>query len=312
MGNYAPLRYLRADEVPRRSGDIVFRSARLAHGLVFAISLLVTLGLWLSPVTILDSPEAKRVPIFIPYLMSFFSALFAFVGWRASRAAWRPSNWIVRVASDGLYVKFRSYLNDNMSARDPVVVFIPKAEIGSLRAHHEKTRRPDDEGAGEIVVPRRYLEIELRDPGDIPELAEHLARARARREPGFAGTKMKFNHYPVRAFATGVVRIDWAGPDVSVRPRLPRALAVLGRHYRVATPAESEERPAAELVPEEQEDRLIAMVERGEKIAAVKLARRLYGYDLTEAVAFVEGLGGASASAAPRTEAVSGGSRTPA
>ncbi len=91
-------------------------------------------------------------------------------------------------------------------------------------------------------MPRRYLEIELRDPGDIPTLAEHLARERARREPGFAGMKIKFNHHPIRALATGVVRIHWAGPDASVRPRLPRALAVLGRRYRVETPAESEER----------------------------------------------------------------------
>jgi hypothetical protein len=292
MACYTPLRFLRAGEVPRRAGDAVFRSARLANGLVFAISLSVTLALLASPLFFPAIPDLRGMPSFIPYIAALFTGFFAYIGWRAFRAGLRSSNWILRAASEGLYVKFRSYMNDTLSQDDPVVVFIPKAEVRALRAHREKTRRPDsgDGGSGEIVVPRRYLEIELRDPADISEVAEHLARERARREPGFAGTKMKLNHYPVRTLPQGVVRIDWAGPDASVRPRLPRVLKILGWHYQVTTPADSTQRSAAELGPEEQEDRLIEMVECGEMIAAVKLARQLYGYDMTEAVEFVETL----------------------
>ena len=303
MGRYAPLRFLRADQVPRRPGDVVFRQARLANSLVFVISLLLTLGLLLSPILPLSIPGAQPVPVFVPYLAAPFTALFAFVGWRTSRSGFRPSNWIVRSAPEGLYVKFRSYLNHGHSTRDPVVLFVPKAEVASIRAHHEKTRRPVASAGGsdrEEVVRRRYLEIGLRDPRDVAELAEHLARERARWEPGFAGTRMKFQHYPVRALPEGVVRIDWAGPHSSIRPRLSKATAILGRVYRVAGPAESAQRPAADLGPEEQEERLIEMIGRGEKIPAVKLAARLYDLDTTEAVRFVETLRGGPAAADAR------------
>ena len=42
----------------------------------------------------------------------------------------------------------------------------------------------------------------------------------------------------------------------------------------------------------EREGRIIELVESGDTIAAVRLARDVYGYDLTEAKMFVDGLMG--------------------
>jgi hypothetical protein len=40
----------------------------------------------------------------------------------------------------------------------------------------------------------------------------------------------------------------------------------------------------------EQERRLRELDQRGQRIAAVYIATRIYGYDLTDATAFIEGL----------------------
>jgi ribosomal protein L7/L12 len=44
--------------------------------------------------------------------------------------------------------------------------------------------------------------------------------------------------------------------------------------------------------PQEQEARLIELVETGQTIVAIKLARSLYGLNLTDAKTFVDGLSG--------------------
>jgi ribosomal protein L7/L12 len=43
---------------------------------------------------------------------------------------------------------------------------------------------------------------------------------------------------------------------------------------------------------EQQEQRLLQLAQAGQKIAAIKIARELYGYDLTQGRAFVEDLVG--------------------
>jgi hypothetical protein len=75
-----------------------------------------------------------------------------------------------------------------------------------------------------------------------------------------------------------------------LRPRAVQAATILGHAYTIENKAQSEHQSFATASREEQESRLLKFAERGDIMTAVILARRLYGYDLTEARTFVEGL----------------------
>jgi hypothetical protein len=85
------------------------------------------------------------------------------------------------------------------------------------------------------------------------------------------------------------VQVEWGvvpGPDVLVD--------ALRRYTNIALPFEvSHDYANLEgLGREEQEKRLLALVEAGMTLDAVYVARKLYSYDLTQARTFVEGLRG--------------------
>jgi hypothetical protein len=55
-------------------------------------------------------------------------------------ARYQPSNWLVRLNDQGMFLQFRSYLNHHFPAHDLTVVFIPYHEIRSVRLVHERCR----------------------------------------------------------------------------------------------------------------------------------------------------------------------------
>src|SRR5215207_1312548 len=94
-------------------------------------------------------------------------------------ARFRPTNWLVRLGDDGLYVKFRSYLNHHMSGQDPTVVLVPFREIRAARLVRETRDVPNLDRRGGTTRQRRVqVEIDLRQ--DAPEIAEALAAERRR------------------------------------------------------------------------------------------------------------------------------------
>jgi ribosomal protein L7/L12 len=85
-----------------------------------------------------------------------------------------------------------------------------------------------------------------------------------------------------------VIALEWG-----VVPRAPAFLAIMAVH----TPVESAEivrdyTGLGAMVQHEQESRLLELAENGRVMDAIRLARSLYGYDLTEAKQFVDGLAG--------------------
>lgn len=87
-----------------------------------------------------------------------------------------------------------------------------------------------------------------------------------------------------------IVRIDGHDPDTSVSPAIAKAAAILGRNYSIETEAQSVHQFFATTSRKEQTSRLLEFAERGDTMSAMILARHLYGYDLTQAKIFVEGL----------------------
>jgi len=279
------MRLLRLADVPTNQRDRVFRyspgRAVLATCAVIGASGgLVALG-W---------HEGRWV--------AFYAAGVLLVGLLVLRrlvaARFRPSNWLVRMGDEGVFVQFRSYLNFHFSENDLTVVLIPFGEIRSVRLVRERRDIPERENPPAQVdrvtqVSRRLVELEL--AVDAAPLARALAEESARRAP----TGATYRHYPVRLGSPTTVQLEW-----TVVPRADVLLKGLESHTRIGRPQQVSRGDArlGGLSREEQEARLRELAETGQTIAAIQIARTLYSYDLAQARAFVEGLRGGKGSGA--------------
>lgn len=205
----------------------------------------------------------------------------------------RPSNWLVRVGPAGLHVQLRSHLNTHAPSEDRTVLFLPWPEIRSTRHVRERRTlvyRDSGQRTEREVSDRRHL-IELDLVADTAALAEALRAEVARKAPAvrrwYGTSATKYHHYPVRLTSETTLEIEW---DVS--PGARAFLEEVGRFTRVDAPVtrDDDDSPLAALARPEQERRLLTLAETGQEIAAVSLARDLYGLDLAGARALLDRL----------------------
>ena len=282
------MRLLRLTEVHCGPRDRVFRYSP-ARALSLALAVL---GASAALVLV-----ARRGSSNLAYYFAVVSPLCLLLMRRFILARFRPSNWLVRMNDDGLFVQFRSYLNYHLPAEDLTVVFIPNREIRSARLVRERVTVPDEQHSSSERC-QRLIELELgADPAELAKaLAEECAR-RASAEPRWYGsTSTLYQHYPVRMAPPCAVQIEW-----NVVPGPQTFLDGLPRFVAIAPPVTlSQDFTHLEVLSrEEQEDRLRALVRAGRKIDAIYVARRLYGNDLDRATAFVEGLTAAAGTGRP-------------
>jgi hypothetical protein len=207
-------------------------------------------------------------------------------------ARFQASNWLVRMTDDGLFIKFRSYLNCHFAAQDYTVVFLPFAELRSAKQVAEVLHVPDrhdNHRMTRTARKRRSLDLEL--AGDPRQLAIALNAEKqnvlAKTRIGAAKPSTRYHHFPVVLAAPDRLRIEWG-----VVPSAQTLLDALTRHTLVR-PAQQSARDFGaleKLSRAEQEAHLRELIESGEMIGAIATARRLYGYDLAAAKDFVEEL----------------------
>ncbi len=97
----------------------------------------------------------------------------------------------------------------------------------------------------------------------------------------------RYQHTPVRLGPAHLLRIEW-GVVPGMRTFLERLTHHTEVRPRIATAENFADLDG--LSRAEQESRLRELMQAGDSIAAVALARRLYGYDLTKAKEFVDSL----------------------
>ncbi len=272
---------LQESEVPRVPDAATFRYSRATAGIAAAVMLAVG-GALLAAGRIWDNPFAYYIAVLIFVFLWIYQTHVV--------ARFRDSNWLVRITDRGLYLKFRSYLNHHFPVDDRTVVYIPFNAMRTTRHVREMQEVPDPDGRGTAKRTRTIVEIELK------EIALHIEQALAderRAEPPkqqrwYGSTSGKYRHHPVRMATPQTVAIEWG-----VRPGVAPFLSAMAVH----TPVESAEvtrdyTVLGNLQREEQESRLLELAENGQLLDAVRLARMIYGYDLSEAKRFVEGLSG--------------------
>jgi hypothetical protein len=235
--------------------------------------------------------------------IAFWFAIFTLVLFKLLRDRLRPTNWLVRLQTNGLMVKYRSYLNSSLPEEDSVAVFIDFSEIESIRRHDVERNIPGSTVGDDELRSQVYAELQLRNKSQVGELETHLAAERKRPGPymktWYGGRRTALSrHYPVQVTSESVVRIEW-----SVRPKLSHFLDELKPYLQAAPPVRSsvDYRKAGELPRKEQEEILIELLQAGDRIGATRTARHLYGFDTTRAVQFLEELSPTYASGSSRS-----------
>ncbi len=228
----------------------------------------------------------------IPYYIAGVIIVTLLIFHNLVTARFRPTNWLVRMTDDGLFIKFRSYLNYRFSDQDPTVVFIPYSEISSAKLVKERQAIPDRDGGNRratTIRTRRFIELEL--AGNSEQLANALAseskRVLAKPAEGGSSVSTRYQHLPVQLATPNLLRIEWG-----VVPNAQTILDALTRHTLVdhATAVSKNFVNLDGLSREEQESRLLELAQSGDMIGAVTMARTLYAYDLATAKNFVESL----------------------
>jgi hypothetical protein len=228
----------------------------------------------------------------IPYYIAGVIIVTLLIFHNLVTARFRPTNWLVRMTDDGLFIKFRSYLNYRFSDQDPTVVFICYSEISSAKLVKERQAIPDRDGGNRratTIRTRRFIDLEL--AGNSEQLANALAseskRVLAKPTEGGSSVSTRYQHLPVQLATPNLLRIEWG-----VVPNAQTILDALTRHTLVehSTAVSKNFVNLDGLSREEQESRLLELAQSGDMIGAVTMARTLYAYDLATAKNFVESL----------------------
>ncbi len=278
------LTLLREDQAPAAGTALVARLRGWPLLILFLVTAPVSVAALSAPIAMSGVSGLENVVLYgIAAMIGLPMALMAWMALGSFRATQRPSNWVLQAGDDGLYVKFRSPFNHHLPPNDPVVLFIPRLAVGWLRAHRRKSWWLGSKPGHEHATKESYLEIKLKRQ-DTADLVRGLAEERQRRVGWTTG------HAPLRVLDEDLLRVEWHTHRGSLTPKIDQTIRFLARTYAINLPETSTGAKAAELDPAAQEARLLELVERGEQIQAVKLARRLYGFNTTEAHRFVKGL----------------------
>src|SRR5215471_9671370 len=192
---------LRLAEVQTSARDPVFRYSP-ARALLLAFAAVCAS-------TVLVLIVGREMSFLAYYIAGVF--LFGFIlTRRLIIARFRSTNWLVRMNDDGVFIKFRSYLNYHLPAEDPSVVFIPYREILSARRVLERSKVASF--SGEVSTQTHHL-VEFELAGDPKPLTKALAEEFARRAPQekhwYGSGSTLYKHCPVHMVSPAFLQIEW-------------------------------------------------------------------------------------------------------
>src|SRR5580765_4505756 len=198
------MQLLRSADTPLDRRDRVFQYSK-PRALIGALALSgiafgVTLFGWLKS-------------LWLAYYVAAVIVIYLLILRKLVTARFRSTNWLVRMTDDGLFIKFRSYLNYRFSDQDPTVVFIPYSELSSAKLVKERQAIPDRDGGNPraTIRTRRFIELQLADNSEplADALAGESKRVFAKPADGGANVSTRYQHLPVRLAAPNLLRIEW-------------------------------------------------------------------------------------------------------
>lgn len=166
------------------------------------------------------------LPGFIAWWIAFWIGLYWLALANLFLKSLKPSAWLVRADSQGLYIKWRSYQNLAWQTSGPQIVHVPYRNIAEARRHKRRWDTPDDRHGGNREVRNTFLELQLRD-ADTAELSQRLAEERAGRPGGKPVSQGRWGHFPVALEPGDLLRVEWrATPGITSMLELLRERGV--------------------------------------------------------------------------------------
>jgi hypothetical protein len=272
---------VRLREAPLGWHDRVFRYSRTTAVLLVSILLALAAGTAFCAIAVHSKPG---------YYIAGIIALGCVLMRRFITARFRASNWLVRMNEAGLFIQFRSYLNYHLPAEDLTILFMAYPEIRSARLVRERAQVQDPMTQNaKATRTTRYIELEL--AGEITPLEKALQTECARKAPKekrwYGTTSTLYEDYPVRMPSPPFLQLRWA-----VVPGARKFLDALRPYVGIADPVliTQDFSHLEGLSPDEQKKRLRELAQRGQTVAAIYTARKLYKCNLSEAKQLVQGL----------------------
>jgi hypothetical protein len=138
------------------------------------------------------------------------------------------------------------------------------------------------------------LDITLND--DLWELKERLRYERnlkSKKDKSIVTYSTKTHHYPVSVIDNNIIRIEWRSPASIITPGIKKVINLLQRQGITIEPKKHEVNDFTMTNSQDDkknEENILRLAESGNILAAIKLTRRTYNYNITQAKQFVEGL----------------------
>lgn len=238
------------------------------------------------PLSVIFLYEVEKPVSYVLIFSGCSLILFAFVFINAFIKSLSPENWLIRLNQKRIIIKFRSYLNQHLPKADKQIVVFSLNEIKEVKAIKEGIKSTGI-SRGTKIESFTYLEITLKT-SEVKELKERLNYERDVR------TKtLTYHHYPVNLHNDNKIRVEWKSAKTRVTPGIYQALEIFSDHQIKVKPKESDNKDYQQIVgitKEETEERILDLVQKGDKTGAIILVKKFYNFNTTDAVEFVRSL----------------------
>jgi hypothetical protein len=195
----------------------------------------------------------------------------------------RPTAWLAMLTADGVYLKYRSYMNAHFPPEDRQIVFVPFAAIADARVHRRKWTVPTSRGRT-MTQRATFVELRLKDPAETERLAGELAAERSNKGPrrktwyGSAAPG-RWGHDPLQV-NDGHIAVTWgAHPDAQ------QFLTALADRVALSDPARTDYHWREHSSPETEAKAIRTLGRMGETFKVIDLLRRKLGLSLADAKA---------------------------
>ena len=232
------------------------------------------------PEQIYDFYELLEVPAapYVTGVLSLFFLMFMKISASMHRKSKMPRSWLIYATSDGIYVQYRSFLNQNFDLQDDTVIYIPASLVSWMREVQYFVKGHDS------TAYMKGVEISVKRL-DQDLIQGAVSAERLRRSSSGA----RWNDFPVSVSEDNIIRVKFS----VMKPKPKRFIEAVGRWYMTKEKAKLGNvnvRQRFMVNHKWEENDIRRAIEAGSVIEAIKIARRVRKMGLKEAKDYVESL----------------------